>query len=226
MVSAIAGGMDHQGPGETVALDRFGQQHAGQRYAPRQPQVRAERVLTFLLLDYVQNLQDDGKLNCEKVGSTNWLWSFPSEGKKITYSAFEAAQKDHAKAHDGVMALRQKIAERAAELDQEQGESEGAGESRDELTTHQATLEAELQTMRRELRSYSDDDPTEIEHKGLEAKRLFEEATAYTEDIYTLEDYFKKQGVPTEQMTTIQVGIYGDEFDTEEYALRELLFEE
>lgn len=82
-------------------------------------------------------------------------------------------------------------------------------------------LEADLKTLQKELAVYSDNDPEELERKEKETTELRAEVTKYTDDIQTMESWFKKHGLE-QQLSVLQMSCYGDEWDTEEYDFKEV----
>ncbi|KAI5358652.1 putative mnd1, HTH domain-containing protein [Septoria linicola] len=173
--------------------------------------------------DYIQTLQDDSKILCEKIGSGNWYWSFPSQHAKNVEAAHTAASAEHAKLSSAVSALRSQLSSRAAATQQE--ELDQSGESRQDLITRQQILHSDVEGMKKELASYSDSDPTELEKQKAEAWGDFSLADGFSEDIYAMESWFKKMGAE-EMVASLKDTLYVDEWDHEEEMLRELSWRE
>lgn len=95
-------------------------------------------------------------------------------------------------------------------------------ESREELTANKTELEAEIKVLQKQLAAYSDTDPTELERKKKDIERFKAEAEQWTDDIYTIERWFKKMVQDDEALKGLRMSMYGDELDEEEGILKEL----
>lgn len=159
----------------------------------------------------------------EKIGSGNWYWSFASQDKKTRQKALDDAQSAYNKASVVNADLKLKLEEAEAQHAEEEDMLDSGGESREDLVASKAELDAETKLLRKELAAYSDTDPTELERKRKEVEGLKAEAVQYTDEIDSLESWFKnKGGLDAEGMNMLRRGMYGDDFDEEEGTLREL----
>ena len=79
--------------------------------------------------DYLQALQDDQQINCEKIGSGNWYWSFPSEAKKKKEDALSKAQEEFDKANATATELQAKVDQVGAAKAEDEELLAGTGES-------------------------------------------------------------------------------------------------
>ena len=172
-------------------------------------------------VDYLQALSDENKINVEKIGSGNWYWSFASEDKKTREKALADAQSAHDKAAAVVNDLKQKQADIQAQREDEEDMLDNGAESREDLMTSKSALEAEVKALQKQLAAYSDNDPTELERKRKETVQFKMEAEQCTDDIYSMEGWFKKMGQDEEGMKRLRAMFYGDEMD-EEGILKEL----
>ncbi|KAK4500506.1 hypothetical protein PRZ48_008695 [Zasmidium cellare] len=168
--------------------------------------------------DYIQNLQDENRICVEKIGSGNWYWSFASTDKRKKQKALEDAQAANGKISAVVEELRAKVKENSAAREEEEGED--SGEVREECMAKKAVLEADLKALDTKLAAYSANDPEELERKEEETKALRDEATKYTDDLYSMEGWFKKKDME-QALTVFRMSLYGDEWDTEEYDFKD-----
>ncbi|KAF2765154.1 Mnd1-like protein [Teratosphaeria nubilosa] len=174
--------------------------------------------------DYLQALQDENKINVEKIGSGNWYWSFISQDKKTRQAALAEAQSAHDKQAAINTDLEAKVAEAQAQRADEEDMLDGGGDSREELMSQKAQLEMEVNFLRKELSAYSDSDPTELERKRKEMIVLKGQAEQFTDEILAMEGWLKDVGqVDGEQMLAMKMDWYDGEFDEEEGGLRELV---
>lgn len=174
--------------------------------------------------EYVQAVTDENLIRVEKIGSGNWYWSFLSDEKIRKEQALEKALADKEKAAATVMELQLKVDEAGAEREDDDDDMlmEGGGD-RKTMTLKHAELEKELEKLRVELASYKDNDPMEVENQRKAIVKNRMEVERYTEQIQAMEGWFKKQvGGDKEQMKGMKREWYGDEYDEDEAALREL----
>ncbi|EME39426.1 hypothetical protein DOTSEDRAFT_138647 [Dothistroma septosporum NZE10] len=171
--------------------------------------------------DYLQNLQDENLIKVEKIGSGNWYWSFASEARINKEAALAAVQKEHNKCSAIVTELQHEVATTAAALEEEADSPDHGGESREEMNARKVVLVDETKGLEEELKSFAEDDPTELERKKQEAKKWLREAEQATDEIQTMEMWFKKNH-PEMGAEMAMAFDYGDEWDLEEYCFKEL----
>ena len=155
--------------------------------------------------DYLQALSDEGKIRVEKIGSGNWYWSFLSEGK---------ADRDNIL--NGLMAEKEKV-DVAAESLKTQVEAanttRGADEERDGIVKINVDLEEELTLLRKELETYKDGDPREVERRKKEVEGFKAKAERWTDNIGILEGRLKEMiGGNEEHFAVVQRELYGNEY--------------
>jgi Mg2+ and Co2+ transporter CorA len=130
------------------------------------------------------------------------------------------AQSTHDKASALVDDLRSKIAEKAAQLEEEEDMLDSPGECRQDVMTLKVELEQEHKILQNELATYSENDPTELENKKEQARMSFKEADEYSDGINEMESWLLKLSGPEAKASLHQS--YGEEYDEEEGGLREL----
>lgn len=173
-------------------------------------------------IDYLQALVDENKVRCEKIGSGNWYWSFPSADMISKQKLLKDAQSGYDKANALVQDLRNKIAEKAAQLEEEEDILDNPGESREEVMTVKLEVEKELKDLMKELATYSENDPTELENKKKQVNVWYEEANECSEDIQSMEGWLKDL-TAGEGLEQLKKDLYGKEYDEEEGGLRDLV---
>ena len=95
------------------------------------------------------------------------------------------------------------------------------GETREELLGMKKSLQAETEALRRELATYSDNDPTELEKKVKEAADWKVTTEEFTDDIYSMEGWLKDNGAG-EGLDAMLPEMYGTEYDEEVRGLKGL----
>lgn len=172
--------------------------------------------------DYLQALSDENKIRVEKIGSGNWYWSFASEEKAAKEAVLEKVKKEREKAGKAVEELKRKVKDAQRERE-EDGDMLMEGEGREGLQATLKELTGEMEGLRCELSGYSENDPVEVERKRQRIGECRGEAEKWTEQIQSMEGWFKDQvGGDREQLTGLKRNFYGDEFDEEEQGLKEL----
>ncbi|KAK8218712.1 meiotic nuclear division protein 1 [Phyllosticta capitalensis] len=171
--------------------------------------------------EYLQALSDDSKIRVEKIGSGNWYWSFPSEARRDKEAELARAQVEWDKAARALEELGAKVDQmREAREDEEELD---AADSRQRLTQKMETLKTTLAGLRKELVSYSDSDPVELELKRRALQSTQLEAEKWTDQIQSMEMWFREQmGGDREALLNMKRIYYGDEFDDDDEGLREL----
>jgi FtsZ-binding cell division protein ZapB len=147
-------------------------------------------VVRQSVMDVVKELVDDNEVNSDKIGTSVYFWSFPSEtaNKKqnqinsltteieILKSRLSVLQKETEEASRG----REESAERTKQLEQ------------------LAKLKEENAKLKAELQVYAENDPELIEAFKHDAKVAIEAANRWTENIFSLKSYIcNKYGIST-----------------------------
>jgi hypothetical protein len=90
--------------------------------------------------------------------------------------------------------FKNKLDAHATAIQAEMDAADSDGSSRSDLGSRQLCLTEEIASCRKQLHSYQDSDPTEVEDLKRDLRADFAFATEATEDIYAMESWFKKQG--------------------------------
>ncbi|KAI9835663.1 MAG: hypothetical protein M1837_003676 [Sclerophora amabilis] len=161
--------------------------------------------------DFLQALWDDDKIRVEKIGTGNWYWSFANEAKKTKENLLETLKAERKRITSAVAELRGKIEEASAERDEE-GER-GDGNDRAQLMEIKSSLHQEVEALRTELASYSEHDPRDVIQKEEEACALRTSAERWTDNIYSLEQYYLEvTGRDTQSLEQVRQVCYGEEY--------------
>ncbi len=164
--------------------------------------------------DYLQALNDEGKIRVEKIGSGNWYWSFLSEEKNTRDVTLAKLREEKAKVEATVAEFEQKV-EEASEI---RGEDEGRGE----LVAKQISLTEEVGILKRELETYKDADPGEVERRRKEIVGFKANAERWTDNIGILEGRLLDMlSGDRERLEGIQRDVYDNEY-VEGEGLKEL----
>lgn len=173
--------------------------------------------------DYIQSLQDDNKICVEKIGSGNWYWSFASEEKRIKESQLEKAMEEQANVVATLQELQKKVKVASSAREDDDDMLMGEGEDRSSLTLRHNTLTQEVDALEKELASYSQNDPVEVEKKRERVATLKLQTDKWTDQILSIEDWVKQNLVnDKDTMVMVKRHWYGEDYDEEESGLRAL----
>ena len=124
-------------------------------------------ITTLLLIsiaDINQALVDDGLVDKEKIGGSNYFWSFPAKKDRLNQLAHEETLKK-------IEALRTNIKEAEARLaDAKRGREEDESGERAKKMARRVELRKELATGQAELDKLKQNDPQEIANLEQELK--------------------------------------------------------
>ncbi|KAL7753108.1 Iron-sulfur clusters transporter atm1, mitochondrial [Sorochytrium milnesiophthora] len=176
---------------ETVLLSLFGkwcmdctkdfyQLKDLEKLAPKSKGIIAQSVKEVL-----QSLVDDDLVTQERIGASNYFWSFPSQAAKTRRNKLEQMRAER----DKLLATRNDLQAKIAE-------AQIGREPSDERTKLlQAVAEAESQRSAHmiELEQYRESDPAVFEHKQQVVKTCRDAANRWTENIFALQSYCNKQ---------------------------------
>ena len=130
-----------------------------------------------------------------------------SEEKKNRENVLDKLREEKAKADAAVEELKAKVKEASAARD------EDGDEGRKELVEMHAELQSEVQALRAELATYSENDPMEIVRRKEEVEACKVRAGRWTDNIYMLEAYLREiTGGDREQIEGIRAMFYGSEY--------------
>ena len=96
------------------------------------------------------------------------------------------------------------------------------GGDRKALVKKHDELNQQVEQLRKELATYSEHDPVELDKKIEDTRRLQEAAERFTEHIYCMESWLKERVLDRESQVCILKDYYGEEWDDEDGGLREL----
>ncbi|KAF9985603.1 hypothetical protein BGZ75_002750 [Mortierella antarctica] len=131
--------------------------------------------------DVLQSLVDDGLVTVEKIGTSNYYWSFPSAVQQSKHAKLESLREELQRLENG-------NAELEATIQNVSGGREDSDHRRELMAqlVEAEALDAELQ---KELKQYSDSDPTLLEAQKKYSQVAKEAVNRWTENIFTFQSY-------------------------------------
>ncbi|KAI1794198.1 meiotic nuclear division protein 1 [Ganoderma leucocontextum] len=142
-------------------------------------------IVSQSVKDVLQSLVDDGLVQADKIGSSNFFWSFPSQRGAIMQNRLATVKEQQASLQAQVSELRAAVeAEKQA-----RPESSERAEALEKL----ATLKKEYARLETELSAYGACDPVKIEEKKRAIVLAKEAAVRWTDNYLVLLSHFTRQ---------------------------------
>jgi len=141
------------------------------------------------IADVNQTLVDDGLVDKEKIGGSNYFWSFPGKKDRMM-------QLQHTKNLSSIEELKKKISEAEAQLaDAKRGREDEDGERAKKLAKL-AELENAKKSALEELEKLKENDPQAMADLEKELQLCKEAANRWTDNIFSCKSYLvKKRGM-------------------------------
>ena len=167
--------------------------------------------------DYLQSLQDENKINVEKIGSGNWYWAFPGEEQRVKKEAIVKATEERDKLKTQLMHVREQLeAAQNARTQDDDGE-------RQEALGKETELKQVVSNLKSELADYADSDPAMAEERRDKVESFKALAEKHTDEILEMEQYFKEElCLNREHLTLLKLELYGDEYDIDDEGLSDM----
>lgn len=168
-----------------------------QRIAPKEKGIISQSVE-----DVLKSLVDDGDVQTDKIGLSNYFWAFPSQGIALKRAKLAASEREQAEAEERA-AEQRKAHERLAAGRED-------SERRSTLLEALRGLRERRERAAAEIAQYAENDPDLLEALRRDAKRAEEGANRWTDNIFILkkycadkfglpgEDFLKSFGLPAE----------------------------
>lgn len=131
--------------------------------------------------EVLQSLVDDHLVNCEKIGISNYYWSFPSAAMNIRNQKVALLRADI----EGLAKREENLLAQIASA----GEGREDCEERDEMLREWKECEREMARANSELDDYKENDPLLHETRKREVLAKRAAANRWTENILTVQSY-------------------------------------
>ncbi|KAK6334205.1 hypothetical protein TWF696_002706 [Orbilia brochopaga] len=141
--------------------------------------------------DYLTALVDENKIRVEKIGSGNWYWCFKGDEKKKKENELKGCEKE-------ARALEGKTHDLKSEINREKEQKEGQDAEKAERASRVDEIQRlteEKSALEKELASYADNDPAQIEHMKELMLLMKTAANVHTDNIYVIEAFMKQAGM-------------------------------
>ncbi|KAH8119323.1 meiotic nuclear division protein 1 [Phellopilus nigrolimitatus] len=142
-------------------------------------------IVSQTVKEVLQGLVDDGLVQADKIGASNFFWSFPSERGALMNSRLNTAKETRSNLETQLKEIQATIvAEKEARPDSAQRASALA-----ELSA----IKSRLTELEKELSQYGSCDPAKIEAKRRAESLAREAAIRWTDNVALLMSYFTRQ---------------------------------
>ncbi|KAJ2121321.1 Meiotic nuclear division protein 1 [Coemansia sp. RSA 720] len=149
-----------------------------ERIGPKQKGIVSQSVK-----DVVQSLVDDGMCHCEKVGTSNFFWAFPSEAAVKRKNKMMQLEKELAQMQAKQKELADLIAN--AQLGREHTEERGY------LLEEMTETEALWNRQQEELKQFKECDPVLMNRKREEAVMAKDAANRWTDNVFIIQSWVR-----------------------------------
>ncbi|RKO96822.1 meiotic nuclear division protein 1 [Caulochytrium protostelioides] len=150
-----------------------------EKMAPKQKGITPQSVKEVL-----DSLVSDSLVICEKIGTSNYFWSFPSEAQALRERSLEKLRKDHSDLSEQKQTLEQSLEEAKA----------GKEDSNDRTQVNEAVkeLEATVKALTSQMERYKDRDPAYLDSQRKDVDVAIAAANRWTDNIFTVRKYVQK----------------------------------
>ncbi|KAJ7595040.1 meiotic nuclear division protein 1 [Mycena floridula] len=142
-------------------------------------------IVSQSVKEVLQSLVDDGLVQADKIGSSNFFWSFPSHQGAVLQGRLNTVKEARTNNQAQLEEIRQYIATEK-EL---RPESEERIQSLEKLSA----LKAELTQLEEELKAYGDCNPVKVEETRRAVTLSKEAAIRWTDNFGIILSYFVRQ---------------------------------
>ncbi|KAG0228766.1 Meiotic nuclear division protein 1, partial [Mortierella sp. GBA43] len=171
-----------------------------EKTAPKQKGIVQQSVK-----DVLQSLVDDGLVTVEKIGSSNYYWSFPSTIQQSKKAKLQTLRDEYQR-------LERTNADLEASIHQASSGREDSN-NRHELLAQLLEAETLDKMLQQELKQYSDSDPILLEGQKKYSRIAKDAANRWTENVFTFQSYCVNKFNLDRQEFNRNFGI-DDELDT------------
>lgn len=142
---------------------------------------KATGIVTQSVKEVLQSLVDDRLVNAEKIGTSNYFWSFPSTAMQNRQNMRNALAEDLKRVQEQRGKCEAQLAE-AASMREDSKE-------RDELLEKYTQLEQLRSNLASKLEIHRANDPKLLAQKRADSEKAKLAANRWTDNIFTLQSY-------------------------------------
>ncbi|GAO52270.1 meiotic nuclear division protein 1 [Saitoella complicata NRRL Y-17804] len=152
-----------------------------------------KKIVAMTVKEVLQGLVDDGLVKSEKIGTSIYYWSFPSDSHHLRSQRIAALENE-------LVTLETVQSSLTNNLELEKAERVESEERRALLKEVKA-CEEQVKAMKDELGRYTENDPVLLEAKRAAANSARQAANMWTDNIFILQQYLRDQmGMGAEEL--------------------------
>ena len=152
--------------------------------------IGAKRGVVFQAIkDVNQSLVDDNLVQFDKIGAGAFFWAFPSEGFQTRKNLIGNMDKHISENEEAIAKIKEQI---QAEREKRAAAPE-EGPSRQDLQEESKELTVKKKEITEGLRIYETCDPVKLERIRKKVKTCKEAANRWTDNLFEIESWIKKQ---------------------------------
>ncbi|PAV18587.1 meiotic nuclear division 1 [Pyrrhoderma noxium] len=152
---------------------------------------KCKGVVSQSVKEVLQSLVDDGLVQADKIGSSNFFWSFPSQRGALMNNRLNTAKEKRLDLQKQLEALRASIeTEKNSRLDSIRWDLKA---ERTSALADLAATKNELSELEKELSQYGSCDPVKIEARRRAVTLAHEAAVRWTDNVVILVSYLSRQ---------------------------------
>ncbi|EEB08591.1 meiosis specific coiled-coil protein Mcp7 [Schizosaccharomyces japonicus yFS275] len=146
--------------------------------------------------EVLQSLVDDGVVHCEKIGTSNYYWSFPSQSKRSREALIVKLEQE-------IQQLELKIGELCSTIEEEKklrARPEDPNENNEYTVETLTSLQEKINNLQEEIQKQKRLDPAAVKTQKMETRRYLEAANMWTDQIHTLFAFCRDMGADVKQL--------------------------
>ncbi|KAM3622954.1 uncharacterized protein V6R79_005336 [Siganus canaliculatus] len=146
---------------------------------------KTKGIAPMTVKDVLQSLVDDNMVDCERVGTSNYYWAFPSKALNARKHKLDELQQQTLQAKQRKKSLKDAV-EKAKEGREDTKE-------RSSLLKQLTTLRGERSELQAELQKYKDCDPEVIEEIKKSNTVAKAAVSRWTDNVFSIKSWTKKK---------------------------------
>lgn len=146
---------------------------------------KSKGIAPMTVKDVLQSLVDDNMVDCERVGTSNYYWAFPSKALHARRHKLEDLQKQNSQAKQRKVSLQKSVEK--AKLGREDTEE------RSSLLKQLQALREEKTQLEAGLEKYRECDPEVVEETRKSNAVAKEAVSRWTDNVFAIKSWTKKK---------------------------------
>ncbi|XP_074553900.1 meiotic nuclear division protein 1 homolog [Halichoeres trimaculatus] len=146
---------------------------------------KSKGIAPMTVKDVLQSLVDDNMVDCERVGTSNYYWAFPSKALHARKHKLEELQKQNSEAKQRKVSLQKSVEK--SKLGREDTKE------RSSLLKQLQALREEKTQLEADLEKYRECDPAVVEETRKSNVVAKEAVSRWTDNVFAIKSWTKKK---------------------------------